>query len=327
MSKKTTFVRILSASLALMMATALSACGNANETSSANQGEDNTENAEKYSVNYINLADSDVNCRITKEFFEQYSQDYPNMEVSYFDANNDIEQQVFGVESAIAQQADVIIVLPADANALVPAVQQANESGIPVIAFRGTINGGETIYVGSENYDSGYMQGEFLSEKLPENAKILYLAGTAGMQHSVDRRNGLVDALSEAGRDDVEIIADQDGDYLRDEAMTIMEDWMQTFPEFDAVVAANDEMALGAVEALKGAQRLDGVLVVGVDGNSDALEAIKNGEMAMTAYQNSDAQAKACAEVAEKLANGETVEDYIVPFEAITAENVDEYLS
>lgn len=319
--------RILAGFLTAGVLMSLAACGNVGDTKGNAQTDGKDGEANGYSVSYINLADSDVNCRSTKEFFEQYSKDYPDMSVSYFDTNNDIEQQVFGVETAIAQKANAIIVLPADANALASAVEQANSAQIPVIAFRGIINSGETIYVGSENYDSGYMQGEYLAEKLQENAKILYLAGTAGMQHSVDRREGLVDALKDAGRDDVTILADQDGDYLRDEAMSIMEDWMQTFSDFNAVAAANDEMALGAVEALKGAQKLDGVLVVGVDGNNDALQAIKSGEMAMTAYQNAQAQAQACAEVADKLARGETAEDVIVPFEKITIDNVNKYLS
>lgn len=181
--------------------------------------------------------------------------------------------------------------------------------------------------MGSENIESGEMQGEYLAKTLPENAKVLYMMGTAGNSPTIDRQQGLHDALEAAGRTDVEFLAEKDADFDKAEGMQLMEDWIQSFPEFDAVIAANDQMALGAMEALKGADRLEGVQVVGVDGVDEALTAIKAGEMAMTAFQNCDAQAKACIEVLDKLASGEKVtEDVLVPYEVVTADNVDEYL-
>jgi inositol transport system substrate-binding protein len=161
---------------------------------------------------------------------------------------------------------------------------------------------------------------------LPENAKVVYMTGTAGMSVTVDRQEGLHDALEEAGRTDVEFLAENDANFDKAEGMTLMEDWIQSFPEIDAVIAANDQMALGAMEALKAADRLEGIQVIGVDGVEEALAAIKNGEMTMTAFQNCDAQAKACTELLDKLANGEEVSDVLVPYETITADNVDEYM-
>lgn len=318
--------RLLAGMLTGVMALIMTGCGAQSTAQEDSAAADNASvsDTEGYTVAYVNLADSDVNCRVTKEYFDLYSKDYPGMNVSYYDADSKIEKMVFSIESAIAEKADVIIALPLDADALAPAVIQANEQGIPFIAFRADINGGEYTYVGSRDYDAGVLQGEYLAEHLPENSKVLYLAGTAGMTNANDRRNGLADVLTEK-RPDVTIISDQDGKYLRDEGMKIMEDWMQSFSDFDAVAAGNDEMALGALEALKAAQKLDGVLVLGIDGNSDALEAIANGDMAMSAYQNSDAQAKACAEVAAKLAAGEAVESVNIPFESVVIDNVASY--
>jgi inositol transport system substrate-binding protein len=171
------------------------------------------------------------------------------------------------------------------------------------------------------------MQGELFAKMLPPNAKVLYLAGTAGMDHSRDRRIGFNDALQKAGRTDVQILADMDGDYVRATAMRITEDWIQTFPQFDGIVAANDQMALGAVEALRAANRLQGVLVSGVDGIAEAVQAVKDGIMVQTVLQNAPGQGAACYEVLKKLAAGESVEKEIfVPFESIVKENADQYL-
>jgi inositol transport system substrate-binding protein len=109
--------------------------------------------------------------------------------------------------------------------------------------------------------------------------------------------------------------------------MRITEDWIQTFPQFDGIVAANDQMALGAVEALKGANRLQGVLISGIDGIVEAVQAVKDGVMVQTVLQNAPGQGAACFEALKKIAGGESVEKEIfVPFESIIKENADQYL-
>ena len=320
-------VVVVLASTAVMAASLAGCQKSGGEENSGTESNESSSEDNKFKVAYVNLADSDVNCRITKEYFEEYAADYPEMEVSYYDSENDIDKMISNMETAMASDVDAIVVLPLDASALAPVTNDAIAAGIHVIPFRGTIDSEGTIYVGSENIESGEMQGEYLAESLPENAKILYMMGTAGNSPTIDRQQGLHDALEEAGRTDVEFLAEKDADFDKAEGMQLMEDWMQTFPEFDAVVAANDQMALGAMEALKGANRLEGVQVIGVDGVEEALLAIKNGEMTMTAFQNCDAQAKACIEVLEKLSSGEEVtEDVLVPYEVVTKDNVDEYL-
>ncbi len=111
-----------------------------------------------------------------------------------------------------------------------------------------------------------------MKEHLPKDAKILYLEGTPGLSHTQERKKGFEDAL---GRSDVATLASLSANYDRAEGMKVTEDWIQSFPKFDAIVAANDQMALGALEALQGADRLKGVMISGVDGTADALNAIK----------------------------------------------------
>lgn len=281
--------------------------------------------AGEYVVGYSNLSDADVNCRITKDFFMEYSKNYPDMRVIATDAQLQIEKQVADIESLIAQKVNVIIALPLDFSALESPVVQANEAGIPFIAFRAKIAGGEYVYCGSNDTEAGILQGEWCAANLPKGAQILYMSGTLGMNHTTLRMNGFKDVLREK-RPDIKILAELDGNYDRAQGMKIMEDWIQTFPAFDAVVCANDQMALGAVEAMKGARRLNGVAVLGVDAVKDALLAIKAGDMSMSAYQNANAQAKAVTEMAHRICTGQKVEDKFIPFELVTRDNVDKYL-
>lgn len=331
MKNKKMWKKVMAFTMALLIGGTMAGCGGgAGQTT---EGQDTAGEAEsgarasgeKFKVAYVNLADSDVNCRITKEYFEDFAKGYPNLEVSYYDSESDIDKMINNMETAIASSADAIVVLPLDGSALAPVTNDAAAAGISVIAFRGTIDSDKTVYVGSENIESGELQGEYLAKTLPENAKVLYMTGTAGMSVTVDRQEGLHHALEEAGRTDVEFLAEKDANFDKAEGMKLMEDWIQSFPEVDAVIAANDQMALGAMEALKAADRLEGVAIAGVDGMEEAIKAIKNGDMAMTAFQNCEEQAKACTELLDKLSKGEEVSNVLVPYEEITAANVADY--
>lgn len=327
--------RLLALGLAGMMAlTVLTGCGTESSDKSdpvssgdaASDGTSDGSGGDKFVIGYCNGADSDVFMVARKNALIEATKDNSDIEIKFADANQDPQKQLGDADTFIAQGVDLLIIVPNDAAAIVPAVEAANQANIPVVCLGIKSASGDYIYVGSENYDAGHMQGEYFAENLPENAKILYLAGTAGMDHSAARRDGFNKALEEAGRDDVEILADLDGNYEMAKAMQITEDWIQKYSQFDAIVAANDQMALGAVEALKGANRLEGVMISGVDGLKEAYEAIKAGEMVQTILQDAPAQADAAYEVIKMFLNGETPENEIlVPFQSVTAENVGDF--
>lgn len=304
----------------------LSGCGS-NGSSDASGDANASADGEKFVVGYCNGADSDVFMVARKDaLIEKVKAEGANIDLQFADANQDSTKQLGDADTFIAKGVDLLVLVPNDAEAIVPAVESANAAGIPVVCLGIKAASGDYIYVGSENYDAGHMQGEYLAKTLPENAKVLYLAGTAGMQHSTDRREGFLAALDEAGRSDVEVLADLDGNYEMAKAMQITEDWIQKYPQFDAIVAANDQMALGAVEALKGANRLEGVQVTGVDGLAEAYTAIQNGEMVQTILQDAPGQATAAYEVMTKLMKGETSDkEVLVPFQSVTADNVADY--
>ncbi|NDL66443.1 sugar ABC transporter substrate-binding protein [Anaerotalea alkaliphila] len=322
--------KLASLVLALVLAASLFAgCGQKEEPAApggeTGGGTEAPAEGGKFVVGYANLADSDVFVMARKTAMIEAAKG-TNVELQFSDANNDIQKQLDQIDNFIALGVDMLVVVPVDFAGITPAIIKANESGIPVICMGIKADGGDYIYVGSENYDAGYMQGEVIAAQIPENGKVLYLAGTAGMSHSTDRRNGFLEAMAAEGRDDVQILADLDGNYDRAKGMQITEDWIQSFPEFDAIVAANDQMALGAVEALKAAQRLEGVLVTGVDGTDDAKNAVKEGTMVQTVLQDAPGQAKAAMEAILMIEKGESPEkEIIVPFTSITKENVDQF--
>lgn len=280
--------------------------------------------ADKFTVGYANMADTDVFVMARKTAFIDAAKSDPSMDVKFSDANNDASKQLDQIDNFIAAKVNAIVVVPVDYQGIVPGVEKANEAGIPVIALGIQSAGGKSTFVGSKNIDAGKMQGEFMHDHLPKNAQVLYLQGTPGLYHSAERMKGFTEALN---RPDVKILASQTGNYDRADGMKVTEDWVQTFPKFDALVAANDQMALGAVQALKGADRLKGVMISGVDGTPDALQAIRNGEMAQLIFQNAKGQAKAAFEVVEDIKNGKPAPaEKLVPFESISKDNVQKYM-
>jgi inositol transport system substrate-binding protein len=280
----------------------------------------------KFTVGYANLADTDVFVMARKNAVLTAAEG-TNIDFQFGDANNDIQRQLDQIDVFISKKVDALVIVPVDSTGVVPGIRKANAAKIPVICLGIAASDGDFTFVGSQNIDAGKMQGELFAELLPQNAKVLYLAGTAGLDHSRDRRIGFNDALKDAGRTDVQILADMDGDYVRANGMRITEDWIQSFPQFDGICAANDQMALGALEALKSANRLQGVLLTGIDGVPEAVQAVKAGTMTQTVLQNAPGQGAACLEALKKIAAGETVgKEVFVPFESITKDNVDQYL-
>jgi inositol transport system substrate-binding protein len=280
----------------------------------------------QFVIGYTFHAASDVFQNTLKNFFVEAAE-AEGIKVTVIDPQLDIERQVGAIETFITQQVDAIVCSPLDFHGLAPAVKMAQEAGIPFVALNSTVDasGPGFSYVGSKNYDAGLIQAEYFKEILPEGSKLVYLEGTPGMEHAVDRKAAVMENLVDV-RPDIELLASQTAEYDRTKGMNVMEDWIQAFPDIEAVIAANDQMALGSIEALKGAGRLEGVFVTGIDGTPGARQSIRAGEMTMSVVQDGEGQAEKGLEVAMMMINGEDVdEEYIVPFFPIDAETVDTY--
>ncbi len=277
----------------------------------------------KFAVGYTNIADSDFFPNMVKKAFIDAAKADAAVDVKFADANNDVTKQLDQIDNFIAQKVRAIVVVPVDYEGITPGIERANKAGIPVVTLNIQAKGGKSTFVGSKNIDAGRMQGEFMAKALPQGAKVLYLQGTPGLYHSMEREQGFMAALK--ARKDVSVLSSLSGNYSRAEGMKITEDWVQRYPKFDAIVAANDQMALGALQALKTAGR-KGVLISGIDGTADARTAIKAGEMAQSVLQNGQAQAQGAFKVLTELKAGKAAPaDVLVPFESISKDNVARY--
>jgi len=280
--------------------------------------------ADKFVVGYTNLQDTDVFTMRRKTEFINAAKADPSVDIRFADANGDISRQLDQIDNFIAQGVTAIVVVPVDYNGIVPGVKKANKAGIPVIALGIASAGGDYTFVGSQNVDAGRLQGEFMKAQLPRNAEILYLQGEPGLYHSAERLEGFTKAITD--RKDVKLLSNLPGNYDRARGMKVTEDWIQRFPKFDAIIAANDQMALGALQALKSAGR-KGVMISGIDGTADALEAIRRGEMSQSIFQNAKGQAEAAFQVISMIKKGEKPpKEVLVPFESIDQKNVANYM-
>lgn len=190
--------------------------------------------------------------------------------------NDSVEEQIKIIENMIERGVDAIAIAPVDSEGILPGVRKAKEAGIPVVSMTTPCADYELAFIGPTFYDTGYTMAEKVAEQLNGEGKIILLEGTPGAENAVDRLQGINDALKDYP--DIAIVASQTGNFKRTEGMTVTENLIQKYTDVDAIIALNDEMALGAIQALKAADMSD-VLVTGFDCNEDAANSIANGEL------------------------------------------------
>ncbi|MDD4324689.1 MAG: D-ribose ABC transporter substrate-binding protein [Eubacteriales bacterium] len=225
-------------------------------------------------------------------------------ELVVLDANDDVAKQVSDIEDLVQQEVDVIIINATDGDGVVSAVETANRAGIPVIAIDRSINGGEiTSHIASNNVYGGEIAAKFILEKLGGSGKVAEIQGVQGASATIERYEGFHKIMeAEAG---IEIVASQAADFDRAKGLTTMENILQSQPELDAVFAHNDEMVLGALEAIEGSGR--DLIVVGFDGIDDAYDAIREGRLDATVEEQAGPMGELGVETALKIINGEEV--------------------
>jgi ribose transport system substrate-binding protein len=187
-----------------------------------------------------------------------------------------IPEQLSQVEDVIVKKPDAIIFIPVDSKAMVPAVEKINAAGIPVTNITERSAGGNFVaYVGADDYSLGLFTARALLKAIGGKGNVIILEGVKGTLTNTDRVRGFNDALKETPN--VKLLASQPANYQRLNALQVMENLMQSFPSIDGVLALNDAMAVGAIEALEGANRK--ALVVGINGTKEAVELIKSGKL------------------------------------------------
>ena len=219
------------------------------------------------------------------------------------DAGDDAAKQTNDIEDLISRNVSVLIVNPVDSDAVAPAVQNAVSKGIKVISVDRVVNGVEVdCQIASDNAVGAKMATEYLIELIGEGAKAAELEGVPGASATIDRGAG----FHEAADKDLDVVASQTANFNRAEGMNVMENILQSCPEVKGVFAHNDEMALGAVEAVLASGK--DIKIVGFDATDDAVAAVKSGKMAATVAQKPELMGETAVQTAMKLINGETVE-------------------
>jgi ribose transport system substrate-binding protein len=251
----------------------------------------------------------------------------------YTDAAGSAAKQVADVDSMIAQGVDVIFLPPREEQPLLPAVMRAKQAGIPVFLIDRSVDPnvakpGEdyVTFIGSDFVDQGRRAAEWLVEATGGKGTIIELEGTTGSSPANDRKKGFDEVI--AKHPDMKIVASQTGDFARDKGRTVMETLLQAHPDATAVYAHNDEMAIGAIQALEAAGRKPGqdITVVSIDGTRDALQAIIDGKMGAT-VESSPFFGPISCETMKKYAEGQPIEPWVkVEDRMFTKDNAAEHV-
>jgi ribose transport system substrate-binding protein len=240
---------------------------------------------------------------------------------------SNIQEQIDKVRAAITQQVDALLVAPTAADQLQPVLQEAVDAGIPVLLVDTNIpnwDGAET-FIGTDNVEAGRQGGDFILSQ-GDSGKIAFIAGVPGNPSTDDRVTGAKEAIEGSG---IEVVAELNANSDRAEARAAMADILQANPDLTFVFCANDDMALGAIEAIKAAGLDPGeMVIVGVDGNTDAVESIIAGELTASVAQNPENMGKQGVLSAKELLDGGTIEERIdTGTTLVEASNAEAYLA
>lgn len=252
------------------------------------------------------------------------------------DAQNDVGKQLNQIQNFIASGVDAIIVNPVDTDATVAMSEAAAAAGIPLVYVNREPVNVDTLpekqaFVASNELESGTLETQEICRLLKEQgkteAKAVVMMGELSNQAARVRTQDIKDVLATPECSFITIVEEQTANWQRNEGADLMTNWLSAGVEFDAVIANNDEMAIGAIQALKAAGRaMDTVVVGGVDATADALAAMAVGDLDVTVFQNAAGQGQGAVDAALKLARGEAVEKKVyVPFELVTPANLADY--
>jgi ribose transport system permease protein len=243
------------------------------------------------------------------------------VDLTVTDAQNDASQQANQLQNFTSSGFDSIIVNPVDSDAAGPAVRAADKAKIPVIAVDRGVNKATTdALVASDNVAGGELAAQTIAEKLGGTGKIVILQGQAGTSAARERAEGFAKGLK--AYPGIQVLAQQPADFDRTKGLDVMSNLLQAHPDVQGVIAANDEMALGAIKAL-GSKAGKSVQVVGFDGTPDGLNAVKNGTLYASVAQQPSQLGKIAVDNALKALQGKEVEQTVkVPVKVVTKENV-----
>ena len=249
-----------------------------------------------------------------------------NVRLIVNDAQRSAERQVQQIESFIAQRVDAIIINPCEVEASSPAIDKALAAGIPIVGVNSETRSAPTAFVGSRDEESARLAMEYLAKRLNGRGNLVMMHGFMGQAAQIKRAQGAQEVLRQYPG--MKLLAEQTAEWDRAKAMSLMENWIQSYGAgINAVFAQNDEMAMGALIALEQAGMKNRVLVAGIDAIEDALRAVKDGRLDATVFQDAGGQGSTAVETAIKILKKEPFErEVFLPFRLVTGDNVYQYL-
>lgn len=253
-------------------------------------------------------------------------------EIQFLDSQGDIGRQLSHVESLAAQDVDAIIINPVDTAATSRMTSEAVRRGIPLVYVNREPEGNDleednVVFVGSDQRRAGTLQMEALAQRMGGKGNVAIMLGELSSSATHERTAGVNEIAD--NYPDIHIIESQPAEYLRTEAIDLMNNWIVGGQQIDAIAANNDEMAIGALIAMRQAGiSPDDILVAGIDATRDGLEALQSGDLALTVFQDAVGQGGGAVQSAIALVNGEEVEDIkMVPFKLVTPDVLDDFLN
>jgi inositol transport system substrate-binding protein len=254
---------------------------------------------------------------------KNYSRSLKNAEVTFVDSKNDSNIQLSQVESFISQRMDAIIVTPVYTAATKPMTDKAKAAGIPIISVLNAFANQDDAasYILSDYLQAGTMEMEYLAEKMNFKGNVAVIMGPVGDVAQQYRTEACREVI--AKYPDMKIVAEQPADWDRAKGTALMQNWLESGKDIDAVVCNNDEMAIGAIKAIEAAGKSGRIKVGGIDATPDALDFLKSGKLTVTVFQDAVKLAQCSLDTAVKAAKDEKVEktvtllnDLVVPEEA-----------
>ncbi len=282
-------------------------------------------NGKNYRIAYIARAQGDSFAAWLADAVVKESKKFPDTQVTVFDGQSKNELIASHIENAVTNKFDLILLQPLDSEAQVAPVKDAVKAGVKVVTVNNRVNDPSIPAVDADPIQQAEVNAKLAIKQVPQNAKVVVLMGPAGNMHSDKRREGWQKYFFDQ-RKDVKIVGEQIANWNKDEGMRLMEDWLQANAKIDAIVSMNDNMAAGAIEAVKGSGK-PFPFAYGVDGTAEACLMIKAGQMTSTSLQSAYALAELSMKMSHDLLTGKKVTSpQFITAELITKDNVDKFI-
>lgn len=275
----------------------------------------------------VSMLFDDLWLTILRDAMQAYADSQEGVELIMVDSKEDVAIQLGQVENFVAQGVDAIVLIPANTDATDPMTKAAVDAGIPLVYVnRKPVDLPEGVaYVGSDSIVAGRLQMEWMAEALGGKGNVVIMNGNLAQEAAQQRTAGVKEVAAKFP--DIAITKEDTANWSRAEGLALMENWLATGDQIDAVASNNDEMAIGALQAIEAAGKLGEIIVGGVDASPDALAEMEKGKLNVTVFQNAAGQGEGGIKAAIALARDETIEQITwIPYELVTPENYQEYM-